>query len=380
MAKKGSSDGSIREGTSTAKPLAHFRVLLIEDNEDDAALIRHALIACPGFIWDLAWVDRLEVGLASLAQQSYQVVLLDLSLPDSRGLDGLASLVTKFEDTPIVVVTGMEDEATALDALRKGAQDYVTKERIDSYTLAHTMRYAMERKREECALRRTTAELRALSSHVQQVREEERGRIARDLHDELGQRLIGLKIAIARLEQASNPNGLTYDDLAPRTQAMTGMVNETISAIRSLVRQLRPSVLDHLTLVESLAWLAHDFEQRTGIACRFLSDGITTAFTPQEASSVFRVVQEALTNVVRHAGATHVDIRLDQHEDMVDLVVQDNGRGITAAQARGRDSFGLMGIRERVLSLSGTLEVEGREGSGTCLHLKFPGRRGTGHG
>ena len=380
MTKKAPHGRSVHENASMAKPLAHYRVLLIEDNEDDAALVRHALTARPGFVWDLDWVDRLEVGAAALAEHPYQVVLLDLSLPDSRGLDGLTSLAHKFQDTPIVVVTGMEDEAIALDALRKGAQDYVTKERIDPYTLAHTMRYAMERKREECVLRRTTAELRALSAHVQQVREDERARIARDLHDELGQRLVGLKIAIARLEQASNPVGLAYEEMAPRTQAMTGMVNDTISTIRSLVRQLRPPVLDHLTLVESLAWLAHDFEQRTGITCRFHSGAITATLAPQEASSVFRVVQEALTIVVRHAGASHVDIRLNERQNTLHLTVQDDGRGITTAQARGRDSFGLMGIRERVLSLSGTLEVEGHEGGGTCLHLTIPGRRETANG
>ena len=110
MTKKAPHGRSVHENASMAKPLAHYRVLLIEDNEDDAALVRHALTARPGFVWDLDWVDRLEVGAAALAEHPYQVVLLDLSLPDSRGLDGLTSLAHKFQDTPIVVVTGHQSE------------------------------------------------------------------------------------------------------------------------------------------------------------------------------------------------------------------------------------------------------------------------------
>ncbi len=376
------------EGTHSARPAAgnpgvsppklpELRVLLIEDNEDDAQLIRYALMERPGIVWSLEWADRLDAGLSKLAEEPFHIVLMDLSLPDSQGLDTVESVCHRMPDTPVVVITGMADESAALEALRKGAQDYLTKERLDGYGLAQTIRHAIERKREENALKRTTAELHALSEHVQKVREEERTRIARELHDELGQRLVGLKMEIAALEQTFGAAPSAAPEFLARTRGMTAMVNDTIDAIRVLVKQLRPSVLDHLSLVESLEWLAQEFQQRTGLRSRFRSSLSTVSLGPHEASSVFRIAQEALTNITRHARATSVDLQLDRRENVLHLIIQDDGRGITTDEAAGRSSFGLVGMRERALLLRGSVEITGRPGRGTRVHLQVPLRGDT---
>ena len=155
------------------------------------------------------------------------------------------------------------------------------------------------------------------------------------------------------------------------------MVNDTIDAIRVLLKQLRPSVLDHLSLVESLEWLAQEFQQRTGLRSRFRSSLSTVSLGPHEASSVFRIAQEALTNITRHARATSVDLQLDRRENVLHLIIQDDGRGITTDEAAGRASFGLGGMRERALLLRGSVEITGRPGRGTRVHLQVPLRGDT---
>lgn len=214
--------------------------------------------------------------------------------------------------------------------------------------------------------------LRQLSARAEAAREEERARIARELHDELGQLLTGLKIDITWLahELTRDPDRPT-NDVVNKLQAMAGLVELSMKTIQQIVSRLRPAVLDHFGLIEALQWEAATFEQRTGIRCR-VSGRAHSELAHERATGVFRIFQEALTNVARHAhaGAVRIAVR-ETSRDLV-LEIRDNGRGITAAEAQSPRSMGLLGMRERARLLGGELTVAGTRGRGTRIALKVP--------
>ncbi len=214
--------------------------------------------------------------------------------------------------------------------------------------------------------------LRQLSARADAAREEERALIARELHDELGQLLTGLKIDITWLahELTRDPNRPT-NDVVNRLQAMAGLVELSMKTIQQIVSRLRPAVLDHFGLTEGLQWEAAAFEQRTGIRCR-VSGGTRSELAPDRATAVFRIFQEALTNVARHAhaGAVRISVRETSRNLMLDI--RDNGRGITAADAQAPQSTGIVGMRERARLLGGELMVTGTRGRGTRIALRIP--------
>jgi signal transduction histidine kinase len=351
-----------------------MRVLLIEDNEDDVHFIREMLAEQKSAGIELEWADQLGRGLTRLAEDKIDVVLLDLSLPDSHGLTTFDKVQAHRPDVPIVVLTGLDDEGMAVQAVRKGAQDYLVKTRLDSDRLVRALRYALERHRVEDQLRQSTAQLRALSGHLERVREEERTRIARELHDELGQMLTGLRLNVSWLSKRLGDAGQIENTspLLEKTRSMTALIDRTIVAVRRLISELRPAVLDHLGLVAALEWQAGEFQQRTGIRCEFVCPLKKVTLSSAGTTAFFRILQEALTNVTRHAKAAKVTIRLEQEGDALRLAVEDNGRGIMEQEAAGLSSFGLIGLRERVSLLGGKMVLQGYPGKGTTLTAQIP--------
>lgn len=351
-----------------------MRVLLIEDNEDDACLIREALTQGREAGVTLTWADRLMTGMRHLTEDHIDAVVLDLSLPDSQGQATVDRVRRHKPAIPIVVLTGLDDEGQAVQAMRQGAQDYLIKNRLDGDTLLRALRYAVERARVETELRHSNEQLRELTGHLETAREEERTRIARELHDELGQKLTGFKMDVSWLsKRLIHPEGV--QDTAPllaKIRAMTVLIDETFAGLRTLISELRPAVLDHLGLMAALEWQAEQFQQRTGIVCQFVTPLQELTMSPTGATAMFRIVQEALTNVVRHAQATKVTIRLDEEGTDLRLAVEDDGRGITEAAATGRSSFGIVGLRERVALLKGRMMLSGSPGKGTTLTAYVP--------
>jgi signal transduction histidine kinase len=202
------------------------------------------------------------------------------------------------------------------------------------------------------------------------VREEERAHIAREIHDELGQALTGLKLDLAWLK----PRLRERTDLLERVQSVVARIDGTIDAVRRIATELRPSVLDHLGLVAAVEWQAQEFENLSGLAVRLDVRSATAAVAATTATTVFRMLQETLTNVARHASATRVEIVLDLGGDAVTLRVVDNGRGITEAELTDRRSLGLVGLRERAIACGGELVIEGRPGEGTVVSARLPAR------
>jgi PAS domain S-box-containing protein len=224
-----------------------------------------------------------------------------------------------------------------------------------------------ERRLAEEEIRRSRQELRDLTARLQLVREEERTFIAREIHDELGQALTGLKLDLSWLKTR-----LRDTDLLERVQSIVVRIDGTIDSVRRIATQLRPSVLDDLGLVAAIEWQAQEFERRTGIATGLEVQSAHPEVDGLRATTVFRILQETLTNVARHAEATRVEIALRATAAELTLDVRDNGRGIGDAEITGPRSLGLVGIRERAIACGGHLHIEGTAGQGTTLSVRIP--------
>ena len=225
-------------------------------------------------------------------------------------------------------------------------------------------------------LRLAHARLRSEARRAQRAAEEERRRIARELHDEFGQALTGLKFDLAwfgmKLTQSPAPTGGT--DLLNKTQAMSGSVDALLESVRATAAALRPAMLDDLGLVPALECLATTFQHRTGARCAIdVAPELSSFVLPSEVSTaLFRIAQELLTNVMRHAAASHVRIRLYQDSGRVTLEVTDNGKGITRERMTVPHSFGLRGMRERASLLGGHFHIVGTSGVGTTACASVP--------
>jgi signal transduction histidine kinase len=225
-----------------------------------------------------------------------------------------------------------------------------------------------DRKLSEQRLRDSREQLRALSAHMEQVREEERTRIAREIHDELGQALTGLKLDLSWF-CARLPN---HPALLDKSVGMLKLIDSTVNAVRRLSTELRPAILDNLGLIAAIDWLAQEFQRRTGVSCEFITAEDDLVIDQERTTALFRITQEALTNVARYASAHSVQILLEREGSQLLLRVTDDGRGITEADQRSTHSFGLLGMRERAHLLRGTFEIKGQSGRGTTLTVRIP--------
>jgi PAS domain S-box-containing protein len=211
--------------------------------------------------------------------------------------------------------------------------------------------------------------VRELAAHLQSAREDERSHVAREIHDELGQALTGLKLEIsylARKSKVENP------DLRERLAGMGQLVDGTIASVRRIAADLRPQILDELGLVEAIRWQAQEFEKRAKIPCSVELPEAQLDWSKDRATAVFRILQEALTNVARHAGASRAFVRVTHGDDRVVLVVGDDGRGITEQQASASTTFGLLGMQERARMFGGTLRVTSGDRRGTTVTVSLP--------
>jgi PAS domain S-box-containing protein len=232
------------------------------------------------------------------------------------------------------------------------------------------------RKQAEADLRRSREELRALAGRLHAVREEESANIAREIHDELGQALTGIKFDLSyiqrRLEFCKAPD--ERSDLENKIAAMNREIDSTVEAVRRISTQLRPKILDDLGLVGAIEWQAQDFQQRANIVCSVNAYGVASELDldPPRATAVFRIFQEILTNVRRHAGATRVFVDLRREDEAFLLEVRDNGKGIPRNQLPRLGGVGILGMRERAQVFGGHVVIESEPGKGTAVKVSIP--------
>ena len=391
---------------------APLRVLLIEDSPSDGALLQESLSdgALGKFQFTVAesWAE----GAAHLRAEPFDVLLLDLSLPDVSGQATFLRARAAAPELPIVVLTSMEDEAVGLSAVRHGIQDYLVKGQAYGRPTARAIRYAIERKQAEEAVKRAeaslqrerdelevrvaerTAELvaanrslqaeilqrqRAEEAHQQVLRrlseaeETERGRISREMHDRLGQDLTALKLGLQIIRRQGPFPAPVQNSIGNLEKLAEGLMRD----IHRLAWELRPSALDDLGLELALRRYVTEWSETTGVGMDFHATGLGAKRVPLELeTTLYRVAQEALTNITRHAKARRVSVLLERRPSLVSLIVEDDGQGFDAEtvllSSGVQDKLGLLGMQERVKLARGTLDLESTPGAGTSLFVRLP--------
>jgi len=280
-------------------------------------------------------------------------------------------LLERLADLYAIAVLRMwsDDE---LDRYRRHLEVMVKERTLDLQRINERLQREIgEREGKERELKETMERLRALSAGLQHAREEERRRIAMDVHDRLGQALTGLKINLSLLGRKVAGDAESVE----RLQSMSDLIDETIRAVREISSDLRPGVLDDLGLVAALDWQLKEFQDMAGINCSLHARLDDDSMDAGLRTALFRIAQEALTNVARHSGATHVEVRLAGDENYLLLEVMDNGRGIREEEIASRGSLGILGMKERAREFGGELEIRGGDGEGTVLAVKVPFNR-----
>ncbi len=348
-----------------------LRALVLEDEPADAELALHALEE-GGF----QCLPTLAAGRAAFeaafAPGRFDIVLADYALPDYTGLDALAYVRRHDALVPVVLMSGAMGEERAVEALRAGATDYVLKHGLAR--LAPAVRRALSEREERerhlatsRALELSQERLRALSHRLLQVQEEERSRLARDLHDDIGQALTALKIQLEALARTARQPQL--DECVSTTQ-------HALERVRQLSLSLRPSQLDDLGLVAAVRSHLDRQARIGGITPHFDALEAPAAVAPEIETACFRVAQEAINNVLRHAGAANLWVRLYAEDGRLALSVRDDGAGFDLEAARrhasGGASLGMISMEERVAIAGGSFAVRTAPGQGTLLLATFP--------
>ena len=231
-----------------------------------------------------------------------------------------------------------------------------------------------EGKRAEEEIRKSRERLRNLSGRLQSLLEEERTRISREIHDELGQALTALKMDLSLVRRSLVSGG--HAEESEKIHENERAVSRIIRTMRKIATELRPGILDELGVAAAIEWMAKDFRKRTGIACKASIKGVDKISDTTRATAIFRIVQEALTNVIRHAAASRVNVSLKKKGHSLVVEVRDNGIGIIEGRMIDSNSFGLIGIRERVQLLGGNAVISGKPGEGTSVIVTLPDEEG----
>jgi two-component system sensor histidine kinase UhpB len=481
----------------------NINILLVEDNPGDIFLIREMFKEMYVSPDNLLVATRVSEAIRpEIIEKKIALILLDLSLPDSEGMNTIRVIRAHFPESAIVVLTGLSDEKTALMALREGAQNYHTKDEINSKVLERTLHYSIERhnilsnlriaherllfhientplgfmewdgelkirslskraeeifgwsmkeflesgstfytqvyeedriwvseiadqmlsgklernktlyrnyskdgrviwcewfnsvmkdkdgkvntimslvqdvterKEAEKEILKMNEQLRDLSSHLQNIREEERKHIAREIHDELGQQLTGMKMDLAMIRQdcaASKP--VSEQSISE----VMSMVDDAIKTVRKISSELRPSVIDDLGLLPALNWQSHEFEKRYGIPCSFVSSVKELPFEKDFVTGLFRIYQESLTNIARHAKASEISSSLSQEDNSLVLKIKDNGIGFNPDTLQ-KKTLGIIGMKERAFMLGGEFNIDSNAVQGTSVTVRIPIRLNT---
>jgi len=358
-------------------------ILIVDDDPANQKALQ-AVLAPTGA--HLVTASSGEEALRRVLEEDFAAILMDVRMP---GIDGFttASMIRERKRsryTPIIFLTAEhEDVTTMFRSYRAGAVDFIAKpvipevlrSKIAIFVGLNDMTRMLnaelaERAATESRLRASEEKLRALAKHLESIREEERIRIAREVHDDLGQALTGLKFdlaSFARHFEADTP-AVRQD----KQNALGASIDRIINSVRRISSGLRPEVLDEIGLSAAIDWQAREFQRRTGIRCTVDMPPSLSDPDKERSTALFRIFQELLTNVARHANATRVNAKLSDGEAAIALCVEDNGRGITSNEIESPRSLGFLGLRERVLAFGGTIDVNGEQGRGTRVSVTIP--------
>ena len=361
--------------TTASRPV---RILHLEDSRVDHALVKFALQKS-GLNHDILLVDTLDDFERELRENRYDIVLADYHLPGFSGLDAWDRLREIGLDLPFVILSGAIGEAAAVEAMHRGVSDYLLKDSMNR--VAHVIQRAIEVSETRRAKARADAELAdsqrrlaELAEHLQTSIEQERADIAREIHDDIGGSLAAVKLDLSWI--ARRP---TLDpDVRQHVDTALEMLQHALGASQRIMMNLRPTILDQ-GLVAAVQWMGASFEKRTGmrVTVRRSAEFIDVPHDVQLVA--YRTAQEALTNVLKHAQATAVEIDLSDREAVLTLEVSDNGHGMGPDALRKAKSFGLLGLKERAAKVGGWMDVSSSP-RGTSVILSVPLETAAGEG
>lgn len=345
-----------------------YRILVVEDNPGDFLLISECLRE------QLAGVDIAGAGsfgeLTELSRDnslSWDVILLDITLPDQAGEPLIRETLQLFPDTPVIILTGYTDFDFSVRSLTMGVSDYLLKDEITPFVLYKSILYSSERKKITLDLEASEKRVRSFALQLNNAIEEERSRIAREIHDEFGQQLTGMKMGLSALEDMAGGN----QEIGAVVQELQAQVTESIGALRHIANELRPAILDKLGLVAAIEWLLSDFEKKTGArSYLYVSQGRLKIADKILSVNIFRICQEAVTNVIKHAMATVLQVFVQVKDSQLHINISDNGRGMPAREQHLPLSMGLLNMQERTALIGAELSIESAPGKGTIIGIK----------
>jgi signal transduction histidine kinase len=350
------------------------KVLLVEDDKDDYVLVRDLLSQIAPSRYILKWEPSYKTALAAIRNGGYDVCLLDYCLGDHTGLELMREAAEMGCKAPIILLTRQGDYQMDLEAMRAGAAEYLIKSQINAPLLDRSIRYAIERKRAEEELRESHRRLQALSSQLLSAQEDERKRIAKELHDGIGQILTAIKFGVENsLQQAV----CSEDHPCQRSlTAVISVIQNGIDEIRRISRDLWPTILTDLGILAAIGWYCREF-QNIYSEMRILReiDVLEEEVPEQLKITLYRVLQEATNNAAKHSKGDLVSLSLKKNDDRLELTVSDNGQGFdlsdTLAGQRSRRGLGLTSMRERTELSGGSFSIQSVLGKGTVVRASW---------
>lgn len=366
----------IEDGAAHLEPAA---VLVVDDN----AAKRQAICALiHGMGLQATGLGSGREALRLLLRKDFALILLDVRMPGLNGFETAALIHgrPRSAHTPVIFVTAeAHSDFEHTLGYTSGAVDYigsplvpeVLSAKVRVFANLYYMRRRLLLQAEE--LRDSRQQLQSLASHQEIIKEEERKRIAREIHDELGQNLLALRIDATMLQVRTSAR---HPRLNEKARIALDQIDATIRSVRSIINDLRPPVLD-LGLQAAIEWQVDEFQRRSGIGCAVLTrhKGFDHDIDERSATALFRILQESLTNVLRHACARRVEVELRREPGYFQMRVADDGIGLGQERGRSGKSFGMQGMRERLRMLDGKLEIASAPGGGTELCITIPVRR-----
>lgn len=353
-----------------------LKVLIIEDHEDSIILnIRELRRA--GFEPVYRCVQTEQAMHSALNEETWDLVISDHDMPNFTAQKALSVFQESGLDVPFIIVSGVIGEEQAVADLKAGAHDFISKRNLARLAPAVTRELGdaenrRKQRKAEKEARERLKEVQMLSGKILHAYEEERTRLARELHDEIGQALTVINLDLQYLQRklmfAESP-------LQEKIASSIKLLEQTLGNIRAKILALRPPSLDSIGLVEVIREMAQELSDRTGLSIDFKEKDCSKRLPIDLETALYRCIQEALTNVVRHANATKVELELLKKYDMVSAIIRDNGKGFDPVQLKPiNKGVGLAGMQERVKLLGGELQVDTEPGKGTLISINIPFR------
>jgi signal transduction histidine kinase len=345
---------------------SEYKILVVEDNPGDFTLVEDFIfeqIESPVIMHAKTFKAAKTILLK--ADHQCNVVLLDLSLPDHTGEPLIYEMVEICQNIPVIVLTGYADFTFGVKSLSLGVSDYLLKEDLTPMSLYKSIVYSTERKKIISALETSEKHVRNFANQLNNALEEERARIAREIHDEFGQHLSGLKMSLSSLKKTYCGNS----DMELLINVLVADVNNSIESARHIANELRPVLIDKLGLFAAIEWLVSEFEKKTRITSRLYLDSDLPQINKMLEINIFRICQEALTNVNKHAKATLVKIQVENINNQLFITITDNGRGIKSSTLHNPLSMGLLNIKERANLIGAELNINSSSKAGTIIEL-----------